>query len=89
MDVTVADNGTAAVEKLVNARASHPFDLAFFDINTPIIDGVEALRQVRATGIDMPIIALTATVDQVGRRRLNRMKSTLKAQLKLKCDAPH
>jgi len=58
--VTVVDDGSAAVQKLVNERAE--FDLAFFDINMPMMGGVEALRQVRAAGIDMPIIALTASV---------------------------
>jgi len=29
----------------------------------PIMGGVEALRQARAAGIDMPIIALTASVE--------------------------
>ena len=41
--VTVVDDGSVAVEKLVNEKA--PFDLAFFDINMPIMGGVEALRQ--------------------------------------------
>jgi len=41
--VTVVDDGSVAVEKLVNEKAA--FDLAFFDINMPIMGGVEALRQ--------------------------------------------
>ena len=44
---------------LVNEGAV--FDIAFFDINMPILGGVEALRQVRAARIDMPIVALTAS----------------------------
>jgi len=40
---TVVDDGSVAVEKLVNEGAE--FDLAFFDINMPIMGGVEALRQ--------------------------------------------
>ena len=43
--VTVVDDGSVAVEKLVNEKVA--FDLAFFDINMPIMGGVEALRQVR------------------------------------------
>jgi len=62
VDVTVVDDGSAAVEKLVNEGAE--FDLAFFDINMPIMGGVEALRQARAASIDMPIIALTASVER-------------------------
>ena len=60
VDVAVVDDGSAAVQKLVDERAE--FHLAFFDINMPIMGGVEALRQVRAACIDMPIIALTASV---------------------------
>jgi CheY-like chemotaxis protein len=62
VDVTVVNDGSAAVVKLVGEKAA--FDLAFFDINMPIMGGCEALRQVRAAGIDMPIIALTASVEQ-------------------------
>ena len=60
VDVTVVNDGSAAVVKLVGERAV--FDLAFFDINMPIMGGVEALHRVRAAGNDMPIIALTASV---------------------------
>ena len=44
VDVTVVDDGSVAVEKLVNERAE--FNLAIFDISMPIMGGVEALRQV-------------------------------------------
>ena len=60
VDVIAVDDGSMAVEKLVEQRAE--FDLAFFDINMPILGGVDALRQVRAACIDMPIFALTASV---------------------------
>ena len=49
-----------AVEMLVSTRAH--FDLAFFDINMPIMGGVEALGRVRAASIGIPILALTASV---------------------------
>jgi CheY-like chemotaxis protein len=39
-----------------------------FNLRRYIMGGVEALRRVRAAGVDMPIIALTASV--VGRCRL-------------------
>ena len=61
VDVTVVEGGSAAVAKLVDEGGE--FDLAFFDIDMPIMGGVEAMRQVRAAGIDMPIIALTASVE--------------------------
>jgi CheY-like chemotaxis protein len=43
VDVTVVDDGSAAVEKLVGQRDF--FDLAFFDINRPIMGGVKALSK--------------------------------------------
>ena len=44
------------MEKLVTQ--GEEFDVAFFDVNMPIMGGIEALLQVRAVSIDMPIFAL-------------------------------
>jgi len=61
--VTYATNGQEAVD--IFARSSHPFDMIFMDIHMPVVDGVEATRQI----LDMtsskdapPIIALTADI---------------------------
>ena len=51
-----AKNGVEAVEK---ALSENP-DLILMDIKMPMMDGLEATRQIKARKPDMPIIALTA-----------------------------
>ncbi|SKB13237.1 putative Histidine kinase [Planktothrix sp. PCC 11201] len=57
-DLEVARNGIEAVQK---ANSLHP-DLILMDISMPEIDGLEAMRQIRADPqmATLPIIALTA-----------------------------
>ena len=60
-EVTVADNGQAAVELAHASReAGHPFDLILMDMQMPILDGYQAAEQLRAEDWPTPIIALTA-----------------------------
>lgn len=62
--VTVAHNGQEAVEKALNLLP----DLILMDIRMPLLDGLEAIRQIRASHnpalITAPIIALTAQAMQ-------------------------
>ncbi len=51
-----ARNGQEAVEL---AESEKP-DLILMDIKMPVLDGMEATRQIRAKQPDLPIIALTA-----------------------------
>ena len=51
-----AVNGKDAVEKEL---AEHP-DLVLMDLRMPVMDGLEATRQIRKQLPDLPIIALTA-----------------------------
>ena len=55
--VVVADNGTAALACLDRQR----FDVVLMDCHMPELDGFEATRQLRARGLRVPIIALTAS----------------------------
>ncbi len=60
VQVTVANNGAEAVE----LAASHPFDLILMDMQMPVLDGIDATRQLRAQGVTTPVVALTANVMQ-------------------------
>ena len=71
--VEIAENGSLAVEKV----RKHEYDLVLMDIQMPVMDGMEATRQIRGMADELksavPIVALTA----------NAMKSECDAYLKL------
>lgn len=55
---SVAENGQEALDILSTQR----FDLVLMDIHMPVMDGIEATRQLRARGETLPILAMTASV---------------------------
>jgi DNA-binding response OmpR family regulator len=55
-DVTVAGDGERGLDAAVSGRA----DLILLDVMLPKINGYEICRAVRAQGIDVPILMLTA-----------------------------
>jgi len=58
--VAEAADGAEAVK---NCRASD-FDLILMDWNMPNLSGIEALKQIRAAGLRMPIIMVTTEAEQ-------------------------
>lgn len=63
--VDVADNGQQAIEKILNRN----YDIILMDMQMPVLDGLEATRQLRESGNDTPIISLTANAMQEDRKK--------------------
>jgi PAS domain S-box-containing protein len=62
LDVTIAENGLQARDAVLAGEASQPFDLVLMDMQMPVMDGLQATRELRAAGFARPIVALTANV---------------------------
>jgi len=60
LNITMAENGRVALEKIAEREA--PFDLILMDIMMPEMDGLTAIREIRKISAyqQVPIIALTA-----------------------------
>ncbi|MGJ8693337.1 MAG: response regulator [Thalassotalea sp.] len=63
IEVTIADNGQAAIDILKSSQTA--FELIFMDCQMPILDGYQATEQIRAglaseQNSSLPIIAMTA-----------------------------
>ena len=63
LQVEQAVNGREALQRATHARhGGAPFDLVLMDLQMPVLDGLSAAREMRAAGLQSPIVALTATV---------------------------
>ncbi len=58
--VTVVENGAEAI-RLATERT---FDLVLMDLQMPVMDGYEAVRRLRKTFPDLPVVALSAAATQ-------------------------
>jgi len=69
--VEYGKNGLEALDKIINARnEDSPFDLVLIDIHMPVMDGSEAIKQIRAAGILSPVVAMTAATMKGVREQL-------------------
>lgn len=59
--VETGENGLEALNSVSLANQNgNPFEVVILDMQMPLMDGYEAARQLRSTGFQKPIIALTA-----------------------------
>jgi PAS domain S-box-containing protein len=67
LEVATAENGLLAVDRFKQSN----FDLILMDIQMPVLNGLDATRQIRAlsNGANVPIIALTANAFNADRQR--------------------
>ncbi len=64
-DVTTASDGTEALEKF----RIHDFDLVVTDMNMPKMHGLDLIRSIRETDMEVPILALTTESEENIRQR--------------------
>lgn len=66
-EVVTAENGIEALQKLGLER----INLILTDMNMPYMDGIEFIKQVRATSdiSDIPIVMITTEADEDEKRR--------------------
>ena len=73
--VTIAANGEDAVIAFVRqASFGEPFDVILMDILMPVMDGIKALRRIKALSSKIktpPIFAITAYCSPADQRRYN------------------
>lgn len=73
-EVVLVENGSQALERLDSER----FDLILFDIEMPLVNGIEATRRLRMENrLTTPIIGITHT-DYMGRAMAAGMNAVLR-----------
>ncbi|MGM0598121.1 MAG: response regulator [Myxococcota bacterium] len=61
-----AENGSQAIELFQTGK----FDLILMDIKMPVLDGIEAFKEIKKINSNIPIIALTAYAYENDKKRL-------------------
>ncbi|MCL4143933.1 UNVERIFIED_CONTAM: hypothetical protein GTU68_041216 [Idotea baltica] len=65
LEVETAENGAIALDILKDKS----FDLILLDMQMPIVDGYQCVKEIRTRGLSVPVVALTASTlsDAIGR----------------------
>ena len=61
VEVTVVGDGKSAVEAVNSASNGTSFDAVLLDMQMPVMDGYQAAREFRSSGVTIPIVAFTAS----------------------------
>ncbi|MGL1891107.1 MAG: response regulator [Spirochaetaceae bacterium] len=64
-----ANNGEVALELI----QKNSFDLAFFDLTMPIMDGFQLLKELKKQKIKLPVIVLSADVQEFTADMVNEL----------------
>ena len=65
--VTMVSNGQLAVDQLL-ADADR-YDVVLMDVQMPVLNGYDATEAIRAAGLTLPVVAMTANVMEEDRQR--------------------
>lgn len=57
---TICENGQEALDCIRQEDIQNPFDVVLMDMQMPVMDGLTAIRELRNSGFDRPVVALTA-----------------------------
>ena len=57
IELTFAEDG----EQAVRLTRERPFDVVLMDLRMPVMDGLEAIRIIRADGNRLPVVVVTAS----------------------------
>lgn len=69
--VETANNGKDAIEKI----QTNQYDILTLDIEMPVMDGVEAIKEIRKIDKDIPIIVFSAQNNHAASRALNALEN--------------
>jgi len=74
LDISSAQNGKEALALLNNEK--YAFDIVLMDIMMPVMDGYEAMREIRKDNkiMNIPIIALTAKAQAENKKTVHRCR---------------
>ncbi len=66
--VITAENGEQALQQ---AEKEKP-DIIFMDLNMPVLDGADALKKLRESGNNVPVIVISAFVDDMKAKEVRK-----------------